>query len=142
VGSDGHVDRYLHIFMLMLVDMMSASRTEAGLSERLIRLTGDDAACRLPDYERLAREIRTSKNFSRALVRAKALADENRLLAVGLLHRRKELCACEIQAATGLSHATVSHHMAVLADAGWVRSRREGKWMYYALVDDSEFALP
>ena len=121
---------------------MSASRTEAGLSERLIRLTGDDAACRLPDYERLAREIRTSKNFSRALVRAKALADENRLLAVGLLHRRKELCACEIQAATGLSHATVSHHMAVLADAGWVRSRREGKWMYYALVDDSEFALP
>jgi len=128
--------------MSTTVDTMSRTKIEIGLSERLVRLTGGDAPCSLPEYEAIAKEIRASKKFPRALTQAKALSDENRLLAVALLHRRKELCACEIQAATGLNHATISHHMSILSEAGWVRGRRQGKWMYYALVDDAEFVLP
>lgn len=122
--------------------MMPATKVEGGLVERLERLRGEEVPCCVPEYEGIAREVRTSSKFSTALTRVKALADENRLLAVGLLKRRKELCACEIQAATGLNHATVSHHMSVLADAGLVTARKQGKWMYYRLSPRAEVNLP
>ena len=58
-------------------------------------------------------QVAKTRQFSVTLVRARALADEQRLTAVAVLRREGELCACEIQAALGLTHATVSHHMAV-----------------------------
>jgi len=128
--------------MLMWVDLMVVSKVESALGERLERLTGDDAAGCVPEYRALAKEILGSARFAEALRRVKALADENRLLAVSLLKRRGELCACEIQAATGLSHATVSHHMATLVEAGTVEARRDGKWMYYRLARPGENVLP
>lgn len=130
--------------MSIWVDMSAAirPRLESGLEERLGRLCGDDGACTLPNYADLARTVRASPRFPEALARAKALADEHRLLALALLRRRPELCACEIQAATGLTHATVSHHMNVLRDAGLVRARKEGKWMYYRLARGTEVRLP
>ena len=122
--------------------MMTAVRSDSALAIRLERLTGAEAACCVPEYQDLAREVLAAPRFAEVLRRVRALADENRLLAIGLLKRRKELCACEIQAATRLSHATVSHHMAVLTDAGLVEARRQGKWMYYRLADPSEADLP
>lgn len=118
--------------------MMTAMRSDPELAGRLERLKGIDAECCVPEYEVLARKILKSPQFPAALKRVRALADENRLLAVSLLKQNKELCACEIQAATGLSHATVSHHMSVLVDAGLVKARREGKWMYYRLNNKAE----
>jgi len=128
--------------MLIWVDLMSATELETTLGERLERLTGEEATCCLPQYRSIASEIRDSPRFATALARCKALADENRLLAVALLKRRGELCACEIQAASGLSHATVSHHMTALVEAGLVASRREGKWMYYRLTGPTEVRIP
>lgn len=128
--------------MLMLLDLMSAAKPDSILAERIERLTGEEAACCLPGYRKLAGEIARSPAFPATLRRAKALADEHRLLAAALLRRRGELCACEVQAATGLSHATVSHHMSVLVDAGLVTERREGKWMYYRLTGAGEVRLP
>jgi len=124
------------------MNMMSTATADPALANRLERLTGEDAACCVPEYRDLATEVAASERFPLALRRARALADENRLLAVALLRRRKELCACEIQAATGLTHATVSHHMGVLVEAGFVRSRRQGKWMYYRLSGPAEVGLP
>jgi ArsR family transcriptional regulator len=126
--------------MLILVYMMS--KTEPGLRQRLDRLGGDDASCCVSKYEGLARVARRSRAFSGALRRHQALADEHRLTAVALLKRRNELCACEIQAATGLTHATVSHHMRILVDAGLVSARRRGKWMYYRLAASPRGVLP
>jgi ArsR family transcriptional regulator len=114
---------------------------DAALGERLERLTGTESVCCVPAYRTLARKIRGGARFPRALRQAKALADEHRLLAVALLKGRGELCACEIQAATGLSHATVSHHMAVLVDAGLVNARRDGKWTNYRYQGEEE-AVP
>lgn len=121
---------------------MSVAKADTVLENRLERLTGEEAACCVPEYKALGEEIRNSARFPTSLRRVKALADENRLLVVSLLKRRRELCACEIQAATGLSHATVSHHMAVLAEAGMITSRREGKWMYYSLKESVEGVIP
>jgi len=112
------------------------------LGERLARLRGDDPACCVPGYEADATKVVRSPRFARALARAKALSDSHRLLSVSLLRRRGELCACEIQAATGLTHATVSHHMAVLVEAGIVRARRQGKWMYYRLDPSIDLEIP
>lgn len=123
-------------------DMMSVAAGETALAKRLIHLKGSDADTCVPDYEDLAGGILHTTDFASTLKRVKALADEHRLLAVSLLKRKQELCACEIQAATGLTHATVSHHMSVLVDAGLVRARREGKWMYYRLANIKEFRLP
>ncbi len=129
--------------MSISVNTMSASQVEDGLEERLLRLRGEAPSCScVPEYVDDAKKIRGSPKFPAALARLRALADEKRLLVVALLKRRDELCACEIQAATGLTHATVSHHMGVLADAGLVRARRDGKWMYYRLARTPEELLP
>lgn len=121
---------------------MSPTDTSTALGKRLERLTGEEAAGCVPEYQVLARQIKRSRGFPLALARVKSLADESRLLAVALLKRRKELCACEIQAATGLTHATVSHHMSVLVDAGLVSTRRRGKWMYYRLTNEKGVGIP
>ncbi len=122
--------------------MASAAKTVPVLGERLARLTGTEAAGCLPLYRAEGRKLLRARAFSLALRRSKALADEHRMLAAALLKRRGELCACEIQAATGLTHATVSHHMAVLTEAGLVQARRQGKWMYYRLDDAARGGVP
>lgn len=66
------------------------------------------------------------------LVPAKALADESRLKILWMLEGRA-LCACEIQAVLGLAQSTVSRHMQVLEEAGFVLSERNGPWKDYRL---------
>lgn len=65
----------------------------------------------------------------------KALADENRLRAIGLL-RGRELCLCQIIEVLGLAPSTVSKHMSILGQARLVESRKEGRWAYFRLADD------
>lgn len=77
----------------------------------------------------MGRQVAKGARFHDALARARALADPQRLTALAILRREGELCSCEIQAALGLSHATVSHHMAVVRSAGLVSKRRRGKGM-------------
>jgi len=62
----------------------------------------------------------------------KAVADESRLRILWMLEAR-ELCSCEIQAVLGLAQSTVSRHMQVLEDAGFVVAERRGPWKDYRL---------
>ncbi len=64
----------------------------------------------------------------------KALADENRLRAIGLL-RERELCLCQLIELLGLAPSTVSKHMSILHQARLVESRKEGRWAYFRLAD-------
>ncbi len=66
----------------------------------------------------------------------KALSDETRLRILKLLERG-ELCVCEIVAAFDVGQPRVSFHLAALRNAGLVKDRKEGKWMYYR-IDDSD----
>ncbi len=121
---------------------MSAAAAQTVLENRLERLTGEEGSCCLTDYADRAQKVRSLPQFKVSLKRVRAMADDRRLLALGLLKRSDELCACELQAATGLTHATVSHHMAVLQEAGLVASRKEGKWRYYRLTSRARGEVP
>jgi len=66
----------------------------------------------------------------------KALADETRVRVL-LTLQRGELCVCQIVKFAGLATSTVSKHMSILKQARLVESRKEGRWMYYRLADDS-----
>jgi len=60
----------------------------------------------------------------------KALADENRVRALGAL-QHQPLCVCQIIELLGLAPSTVSKHLAILRHAGLVTSKKEGRWIYF-----------
>jgi len=64
----------------------------------------------------------------------KAMADENRLRALYAL-QSGELCLCQIIELLGLAPSTVSKHMAILRQARLIEGRKEGRWIYYRLMD-------
>ena len=65
----------------------------------------------------------------------KAFCDENRVRILNLL-RGGEKCACRLLEELNITQPTLSHHMSVLCGCGIVKSRREGKWMYYSICCD------
>lgn len=64
----------------------------------------------------------------------KALADETRLRILKLLGVR-EMCVCEVMVALGLTQPTASHHLGILENAGLVKDRKEGKWVFYSVAN-------
>jgi DNA-binding transcriptional ArsR family regulator len=62
----------------------------------------------------------------------KALADEHRVRTL-LALQKGELCVCQITELFGLAPSTVSKHLSILYQAGLVVSRKDGRWIYYAL---------
>lgn len=47
-----------------------------------------------------------------------------------------ELCVCDIAALLGMTKSAISHQLRQLRQAGLVRSRRDGKIVYYSLADE------
>ena len=64
---------------------------------------------------------------------AKALADPTRVRILMAL-QEYELCVCELCDALTVTQSTLSTHLQVIRDAGLVSSRKQGKWMYYAIA--------
>lgn len=47
-----------------------------------------------------------------------------------------ELCVCDLAVVTGINRTTVSHQLRTLREGRVVRSRREGRVIFYSLDDD------
>ena len=62
-----------------------------------------------------------------------AAADPVRLSILRQLSSDGAVCACDFTACCGVSQPTVSHHLKVLREAGWVASERRGTWVWYVL---------
>lgn len=62
------------------------------------------------------------------------IGDPTRRCMLALLAIEGEVCVCEFVAALGESQPSVSRHLAMLRDGGWLTSRREGTWMHYRLA--------
>jgi ArsR family transcriptional regulator len=63
----------------------------------------------------------------------RALADPTRLRLLNLI-ADQEICVCYFVEILGISQPKVSRHLAYLRRAGFVETRREGKWMHYRLA--------
>ncbi|MBT3194509.1 MAG: winged helix-turn-helix transcriptional regulator [Verrucomicrobia bacterium] len=66
----------------------------------------------------------------------KALADPNRVRIVCALEAG-ELCVCQIVEMLGLAPSTVSKHLSILRQARLIVDRKEGRWMYYRLPEET-----
>ena len=61
-------------------------------------------------------------------------ADPTRLAILRQLAADDGVCACDFTACCDVAQPTVSHHLKVLRDTGWVRSERRGSFIYYFLL--------
>lgn len=61
-----------------------------------------------------------------------ALSDPLRLKVLELL-QQQELCVCELCEHLEVSQSKLSFHLKTLKEAELVRSRQEGRWIYYSL---------
>ncbi|MHB8647827.1 MAG: ArsR/SmtB family transcription factor, partial [Thermomicrobiales bacterium] len=64
-----------------------------------------------------------------------ALSDPTRVRLLTVL-MTGPLCVCDLTAALGISQSAVSHQLRLLRSLNLVRSRREGKMVWYSLDDD------
>jgi ArsR family transcriptional regulator len=68
-----------------------------------------------------------------------ALSDPLRIGVIELL-RSQELCVCELCEQLETSQSKLSFHLKTLKEAGLLRSRQQGRWIYYSL-NLSQFLL-
>jgi ArsR family transcriptional regulator len=65
----------------------------------------------------------------------KALADPTRVRIISIL-LHTELCVCDLAATLGMTQSAVSHQLRLMRDMRLVKSRKEGRMVYYALDDE------
>ena len=62
------------------------------------------------------------------------IGDSTRRCMLALLAVEGEVCVCEFVAALEELQPSVSRHLGLLREGGWIMSRREGTWMHYRLA--------
>jgi ArsR family transcriptional regulator len=62
-----------------------------------------------------------------------AVADPTRLAILRQLSAGQPVCACDFTACCEVAQPTVSHHLKVLREAGWVTAERRGSSVWYSL---------
>ncbi|MEO0926121.1 MAG: metalloregulator ArsR/SmtB family transcription factor [Cyanobacteria bacterium J06643_13] len=74
----------------------------------------------------------TTHNSQQVWTGFKSLADPLRLQIIELL-RSQELCVCELCEQLDVNQSKLSFHLKNLKEANLLRSRQQGRWMYYSL---------
>lgn len=107
-------------------DQLLGGMTDLACDDRIVHVDAvRTARAALPQRETLA-------NLARLFA---ALGDPTRLRIVAALFAQ-ELCVCDLAATVGTSESAISHQLRALRALGLVRSRRDGRLVYYALDDD------
>ncbi|MDE3074438.1 MAG: helix-turn-helix transcriptional regulator [Chloroflexota bacterium] len=88
--------------------------------------------------EPTARRVLPQAEASRLASLFKALSDPTRVQVLRMLAEVPELCVCDINANFSLEPSTMSHHLKVLREAGFLASERRGLWVYYRLEPGAE----
>ena len=123
------------------MQVVSEMRNGNGAPRRVGTASGSTpvTVCRVPgaDPERVRRGrdvILDDETYARLAETFRALADFSRARIVHSL-LRQELCTCDLAAITCLSEPAVSQHLRLLRALGLVKTRREGKKVFYSLAD-------
>ncbi|QBH12755.1 transcriptional regulator [Desulfobacter hydrogenophilus] len=68
----------------------------------------------------------------------KSISDKNRLRILSGLFVHNELCACQITEFLGVTGATASRHLKLMVNAGVLKNRKQGRWIYFRInTEDS-----
>lgn len=65
----------------------------------------------------------------------KIFADATRIKILSALDK-SEMCVCDLAASLNMTKSAISHQLALLKRASLVKSRRDGKEIFYSLSDD------
>jgi DNA-binding transcriptional ArsR family regulator len=94
-----------------------------------------------PDkVETTRKELLSNEDAGELADRFRLLADPGRLRMIYALLEAGELCVCDIAATVEASESATSHQLRQLRLAGLVRSRKQGRTVYYR-VDDTHVRL-
>ena len=90
------------------------------------------ASCCAP----LTRDVMSQSQADDLARSLKAIADPARLRLISIIaaSEGQEACVCDLTEPLNIGQPTVSHHLKVLTDAGFVSRSKRGTWAYYALV--------
>ena len=98
--------------------------------------------CEISDEKPDATQIKKLKELMKSLPndedieeyssKLKALSDSTRLKILYLLSNG-ELCVCEIMSALDKPQSSISHHLNILKNLGFIKGRKEGVWIHYSL---------
>lgn len=86
------------------------------------------------DAYRYKAYISGMKSYEETAAKLKIMSDPVRLSILDMLACR-EMCACDLLEYLSISQSTLSHHMKILVDAGFVSSRKVATWVHYQLVE-------
>lgn len=105
-------------------------------TQTLLPLTVIDAAACCSPLTRDAITAEQAEDLARSL---KAIADPARLRLISVIaaSEGQEACVCDLTELLDVGQPTVSHHLKVLMDAGYLTRAKRGTWAYYALVPGS-----
>lgn len=80
--------------------------------------------------------LQAKKNVDRAEIEkiSKALADQTRLRIFEAISASDQMNCGQLVSMRGVTAATVSHHLKILSEAGLIRCRREGQFVYSEAV--------
>jgi len=90
-------------------------------------------------HEQAVRQVRgqmlSEDVFTNAANFFKVMGDGTRFRILFALDKH-ELCVCDLSSLLGMSISAVSHQLARLRKSNLVKSRRDGKNIFYSLADD------
>jgi ArsR family transcriptional regulator len=107
----------------MLCDMITSTRVD--MTESPIILMEKGAICETT-------RAPTVNDAQVVLPLLKIMSEPNRLKIYSFL-AAGERCVCDIEAFVKLPQNLVSHHLGVLRDGGFIRARRDGRWVHYSI---------
>ncbi len=67
----------------------------------------------------------------------KALSDRNRVRIMKMLEV-KLMCVCEVTHILGIAQSSVSRHLSILRDAGFITDKKDGLWVNYSLAQSTD----
>lgn len=103
------------------------------MSDTLIICTGEHSN---DDLARIAGEYLLDDETAAQMAGLfKALADPTRVRIIGLL-AHTEMCVGDLHQLLGMTQPAISHQLRILRDLHLVRSRKDGRHVYYTLDDD------
>jgi ArsR family transcriptional regulator, arsenate/arsenite/antimonite-responsive transcriptional repressor len=108
----------------------------AGITRRIGAMASIEPARPLPQLP-LAQPRMVAAPRNVTLEVLQALAHPARLEVVAHIAARGPLCVCHLHEDLDYSQPTLSKHLSVLRKAGLVESRREGRWVYYTINEDT-----